>query len=978
MLLPDCPALVLVPGGAVCVHLGGEIEELDRAAGLARLTGADLGPDPNTDLGPDPGAGGGVLVCHGAFAARRLGGPAGGVRFGPGVLDILELHAFVRPAQFCLPTPKGLARHLGLARPGNGVDEALCLHRVAAHLLRELASPNYPDRRDTLQAATTLGRAGWGWGTAVLAALGGSGALQGVRNPALAAAGPLAGVNVWTRLKDWEEVAPRPPAGHAPVSPEEARARLGELTGPDAEARPVQADYAAEAARAFAPRRTPGTPHIVLAEASTGTGKTLGYIAPASLWAARNKGTVWISTFTKNLQRQLDQELSRLYPDPAEKARKAVIRKGRENYLCLLNFEEFAQRALLSGQGVLAGLIARWARYSRDGDMVGGDFPAWLLQTSGRRADDKLQGGLRRALTDRRGECIYSSCPHYKKCFVEKAVRKARQAEIVIANHALVMAQAALDMPLAGHPTQKTPADDADTKTSLTRLIFDEGHHLFTAADSAFATRLSLLETSDLRRWLRGPEDRASSRNRGLSDRIDDFLTEETEAALGDLLSAAMTLPSPGWTSRLTDNPKGPAERFFSLVYRQILARANEPRSFYSLETETRPLDEEVAAAGVVFGQALARFRSPVQRLISGLKKQLNDGAGDLETPVRLRIEAVLRGLERRGLGVLPTWEAMLGALQSETPDDFTDWFSLERISGRDHDVALNRHWTDPTKPFAEALLEPAHGVIITSATLNDEARRDSASDGPSGDPAEDPTEDPAEDLWQSGEVRTGAVHLPVPAIRARFASPFNYNAQARIFIVRDVSRTDTDQVAAAYRELFLAAGGGGLGLFTAINRLAGVHAKLQEPLAAAGVPLYAQHMDAMDTGTLVDIFRAEENSCLLGTDAVRDGIDVPGASLRMMVLDRTPWPRPDILHKARKAKFGGARYDDMITRLRLAQAFGRLIRSARDRGVFVILDARVPTRLTSAFPPDIEIARVGLAEAIEASKAFLGPSLAG
>ena len=108
--------------------------------------------------------------------------------------------------------------------------------------------------------------------------------------------------------------------------------------------------------------------------------------------------------------------------------------------------------------------------------------------------------------------------------------------------------------------------------------------------------------------------------------------------------------------------------------------------------------------------------------------------------------------------------------------------------------------------------------------------------------------------------------------------------------------------MAAAYRELFLAAGGGALGLFTAIGRLRAVHQRIAPALEEAGLPLYAQHVGGMDAATLVDIFRAEEDSCLLGTDAVRDGVDVPGRSLRLIVFDRVPWPRPDILHRARKA----------------------------------------------------------------------------
>jgi len=87
------------------------------------------------------------------------------------------------------------------------------------------------------------------------------------------------------------------------------------------------------------------------------------------------------------------------------------------------------------------------------------------------------------------------------------------------------------------------------------------------------------------------------------------------------------------------------------------------------------------------------------------------------------------------------------------------------------------------------------------------------------------------------------------------------------------------------------------------------------------------------------------------------------------------PWPRPDLLHKARRERFGGKGYDDSIARGRVAQAFGRLIRRADDKGVFVMLDAAAPTRLFTGLPEGVELQRVGLVEAIEATAAFLRPS---
>jgi ATP-dependent DNA helicase DinG len=80
------------------------------------------------------------------------------------------------------------------------------------------------------------------------------------------------------------------------------------------------------------------------------------------------------------------------------------------------------------------------------------------------------------------------------------------------------------------------------------------------------------------------------------------------------------------------------------------------------------------------------------------------------------------------------------------------------------------------------------------------------------------------------------------------------------------------------------------------------------------------------------------------------------------------PWPKPSILHRARRAANpgGGGAHDDRIIRARLAQAFGRLIRSADDRGHFVVLSAAFPSRLLSAFPPGTPVLRVTLEEALQ------------
>jgi ATP-dependent DNA helicase DinG len=96
---------------------------------------------------------------------------------------------------------------------------------------------------------------------------------------------------------------------------------------------------------------------------------------------------------------------------------------------------------------------------------------------------------------------------------------------------------------------------------------------------------------------------------------------------------------------------------------------------------------------------------------------------------------------------------------------------------------------------------------------------------------------------------------------------------------------------------------------------------------------------------------------------------------LRLVVFEKVPWPRPDRLHRERRIHLSHGDpkgYDDRIARLRLRQAFGRLIRRVTDRGVFVLLDRQTPTRLLSAFPAGVVVRRAGLAQAVAETRTFL------
>lgn len=842
-----------------------------------------------------------VLLLNAPLIGQRLGHPE------LNGLDLLELFAFLRPARFMVPTPKGLARVAGLEAPGEDSEIAAFLRRAAEALLA-MPAGDWPEREGAWNSVQSLFRLRWPWAPAVS---------QVVAKPAEHERW------LFSKLPEWEEKAPRPSPRTVTLNDTDVAERLAALTGQGAERRQGQRDFAAAAAGAFAPRDMRDSPNLVLAEAGTGIGKTLGYLAPASLWARQAEGAVWVSTFTKALQRQLAHESERLFPDEATRKARIVTRKGRENYVCLLNLEDALQGGFAGRAAILAQLVARWAAYTADGDMIGGDLPGWLPTLFRRNGST--------ALTDRRGECIYAGCPHYRKCFIERSARASAEADIVIANHALVMVNAARGREAANRPT---------------RYVFDEGHHLFDAADAMFSAALTGQEAIEIRRWVTGPESGARGRRRGLAARLSDVASydEEGGRAIGEAVEAAHALPSDGWLQRLNEgDPFGPVERLLASVRGLVYARdtAGAADAGYGLETELAEPDPALVEAAGPAAVALDALMRPLVTLGRRLEAVLAEAPDWMDGPARARIEGAVASLGWR-TDTVGAWLALIARIGGPADPEYVDWLAVDRVEGREYDVGLHRHWLDPSKPFAKTVLEPAHGALVTSATLR-----------AGGD-------------WDVAEARSGASHLQRAAQRFEAVSPFDYQAQAEVLIVTDVKRGDLPALANAYARLIVAAEGGTLGLFTAIRRLRAVHARIADRLAREGLPLLAQHVDPIDTGTLVDIFRDDSRASLIGTDALRDGVDVPGHSLRLVVMEGVPWPKPTVLHSARRLAGGGTAYDDRIVRARLAQAFGRLIRRADDRGTFVLLSAASPSRLLDAFPPGTPVKRVTLDEAVE------------
>ena len=366
-----------------------------------------------------------------------------------------------------------------------------------------------------------------------------------------------------------------------------------------------------------------------------------------------------------------------------------------------------------------------------------------------------------------------------------------------------------------------------------------------------------------MRRWIRGPEGRGR-RGRGLETRLRDMLGDRDDArrALDDATRAAAALPAEGWSSRVAPgsgdvSPLGPIEIFLVAVLDQLHARTSP--SDIGMECAARPALEHVRATARAASTAIAAIEAPLLLLARRLADVLDDEAETLESGERGRIEG----------GFARSRSARTHDAAGVARDAHRDRRERRRRSGLRRLVRRRL----PLWPGRRCGVPAPLGRSDRTA----HRRGDRAGPWRAGGPAPHwqtrrwsirspwPKCAPARRGWRNGPRRCGSPRRstmrPTPGV----------------LIVNDIERDDSRQVGAAMRELFLAAGGGGIGLFTAIRRLKAVHERIAGPLADKGVALYAQHVDPLDVGALVDIFRAEIDSCLLGTDAVRDGVDVPG-----------------------------------------------------------------------------------------------------
>ncbi len=624
----------------------------------------------------------------------------------------------------------------------------------------------------------------------------------------------------------------------------------------------------------------------LLAEAGTGVGKSFAYLIPAALWALTNGTRVVISTNTINLQ---DQLINKDIPDLQEALDldlRAIVLKGRNNYLCPRRLEAMRRRGPESPEEmrVLAKIFV-WLQGSTTGD----------------RGEINLNGPIEREVWSRLSAaddgCTAETCMKRTggACPFYRARVGAQSAHLIIVNHALLLADVATG-------NRVLPEYDY--------LIVDEAHHLESATTNALSFRVT---QTDIKRLLR----ELGSNKKGI---------------LGRILSTTHDTVPPSEYAALERRAEQSTDHAFQMenlvggffntldefLFEQRDGKAvgnygQQERIVQSTRTQPAWLNVEVAweDTQTVVRSLLKSVEQIALTLVDISKAGFGD-PDDLEdvynslTNVYRRVEEVFENIE---------------ALVFDPQPDRIYWAEV-RSNRRGLTLQAAPLHIGPL--MQEYLWHQKLSVILTSATLTAAGEFDYIrSRLYSEDAYEIALGSPFD--YENATLLYIPDNIPEPGDR--------YGHQ------RAIEQT--------LIQLCRATGGRTLVLFTSYAQLKQTSRAIGPTLADAGIIIYQQGEGA-SPHALLESFKSAEQAVLLGTRAFWEGVDVPGEALSVLVIVKLPFDVPsDPIIAARSETFDDPFHQYALPEaiLRFRQGFGRLIRSETDRGVVVILDKRVLTK---------------------------------
>jgi ATP-dependent DNA helicase DinG len=647
---------------------------------------------------------------------------------------------------------------------------------------------------------------------------------------------------------------------------------------------------------------------VALIEAGTGTGKSLAYLLPAVLWSVRNRERIVISTNTINLQEQLIKKDIPFLQQKGGLSFRAVLVKGRSNYLCLRKLKAIeTEPSLFKEEGTAGELeaLVEWSRKTGEGCRNDLSFIP---------RDEIWQEVCCEA-----DQCGRVKCAHYGKCFFYTARREAAGADVLVVNHALLFADVAL--------RNETGYDSSAILPPFTRLIFDEGHHLEDTATSFFSSRTSRQGLLQILGRLQHPRKAQRGILPQLSSRISREIPEELDGQFMELSALLEERLLPQRTV-LADNVTKVLD---SLGFDLLTYLKNDKKS--SGERKLR------LTAAVYTDRFWRTAEEAVQRLVKDLTEYVAIIQAFFKVCEQLPASVLeklsgslidLRGIRGRLEGVIQD----LGVFTMRS-DRVCHWFEVSD-SSKGMIIRLCSSPIGVAQSIKSVVLDKFRTVVVTSATLAVGERFDYL------------------------KKMTGIDLLDKQRVtELLLASPFDYERQAFIGIPDDLPEP-TERSFAGFLEEYLLRGlitseGRAFVLFTSYDLLTKIYTSLREPLQKAG--LTPMRQGEINRHMLLNRFRQERNAVLFGTDSFWEGVDVQGRALELVVITRLPFRVPTEPILAARAEAITAEGGDPFMEytvpqavIKFKQGFGRLIRSRDDRGAVLIFDSRVLSKKYGRF----------------------------
>ena len=656
------------------------------------------------------------------------------------------------------------------------------------------------------------------------------------------------------------------------------------------EERPQQEKMAQLIANAFNNRE------FLVVEAGTGTGKSMAYLFPAVAWAVKNRENnerVLISTNTKNLQEQLFfKDIPTTYATSPKKF-KAVLVKGKSNYLCLDRWKstlvDMDQRLSNQERTRILPLIL-WAEQTQTGD---------IAENSGFQLNQNW--GLWGKLIAENNYCPGRTCKYYKECFLMRARNNARQADIVVVNHSLLFSDLVTDNSILG---------------AYNNLIIDEAHNLEKTAGDYLGVRFNWWTFRNIYHKLYEEEPKKTGTLAQLEYRLSQT---RLPGAMLDRLNKQISrvkVESLGF--------KNMTDQFFSALNQSLREKFQKQNQNGFEETKIRYHKK------FRHFTELSDVIDDLKRNITTLRKSVSSLL-DIFTDIRSESfkfqDQIHRELISFEMDLANLNESFDFCIRSDE-EHYVYWLELPSRK-TSNDVSFNAVPLKIAELLKKTLFDQLSCAVFTSATL---AVNESFSYY---------KERVGLNLVEHAEIQTAVL-----------GSPFDYQNQLSLFILDflDDPRNErfSDQLSDIIKDTHQNHPTGMLVLFTNYSVLNKLYSEMNSHFEMEKILLLAQGKSGSRTN-IINQFREYKNSILFGTDSFWEGVDVPGDALELLLITKLPFDVPTeplISAKLEMIKrSGGNPFMDFSVPeaiIKFRQGFGRLIRHKDDFGAVLVCDNRL------------------------------------